>query len=65
MKKIYHVKAITKDDDEVAELADLGLEIEIDENGCQLSLEFVVEMSEEEIGKLRAHPAVFEISVAV
>lgn len=53
----YLVQAITSDDDEVAELKALGLDIEC-KNGSQLETEFTVELMEEQATSLKTHPAV-------
>ncbi len=57
----YKVTAITMHDGEVRELAALGLNIET-KNGSQTKTEFVVELTDAQAEKLKAHPAVTSVT---
>lgn len=61
MKHKYTVFAITENDDEIAEVAALGLTITTTD-GSQDETEFEVELTEAQAEALKAHPAVFRIT---
>lgn len=60
MKAKYKVQAITMHDGQVEELCALGIPVTTTK-GVQDKTEFEVEMTQEEVDAVCAHPAVFSV----